>query len=138
MWDCFHSWNRHVSIYKRENWGHTQMYDPKNPLVSLLTENICSYFCNYLAPSVFHCGNNAGKNRPPHPVCHMNTDRRRNLLQIYKDARFFLEIPLCYCIRILQSSICFKRRFYNSTNNEFSFVTRLLASVAHFKRQEIV
>lgn len=130
--------NTQLYIYKRENWGHTRMYDPKNPLVSLLTENICSYFCNYLAPSVFHCGNNVERGKPLLPIYRMNTDQHHNLLQIYKDARSFSEIPLRYRIRIFQFGICLKCRLYDSTSNEFSRVTTLLVGVAHFKRQKIV
>lgn len=111
---------------------------PKILKINLPTENFYNCLCNYLVPNVFRCGNNVERGKPLLPIYRMNTDQHHNLLQIYKDARSFSEIPLRYRIRILQISICFKCRFYDSTRNEFSCVTTLLASVAHFKRQKVV
>lgn len=100
------------------------MYDPKNPLVNLLTENICSYFCNYLAPNVFRCDNNVERNKPLLPIYHTNMDRRRNLLQIYKDARSFLEIPLFNRVRIFQVRVSFKRHGNFGTDNNLALIAR--------------
>ena len=114
-----------MSICKRENWGHTQMYDPKNPLVSLLTENICSYFCNYLAPNVFRCDNNAEKGTPPHPFYHTNMVLCHNFLQIDKDARSFLEAPLFNRVRIFQVRVRFKRHGDFGTGDNLALIARI-------------
>ena len=129
--------NTQPYICKRENWGHTRMYDPKNPFVSLLTGNICNYLCNYLVPSVFRCGNNAGRDRLPHPVYHTNMVQHHDLLQIYKDARSFWEIPLFNLVRIFQVLVRFELYSYYSALNNLTHITRIVFTASGSRAQRL-
>ena len=70
------------------------MYDPKHLITQFLTENFCNYLCNWSAPNTVHYDKIVGKDKPFLLIFHIGTCRRRTLLQIYKDARSFWEIPL--------------------------------------------
>ena len=70
------------------------MYDPKHLITQFLTENFCSCLCNYLAPNNVHCDKIVGKDKALLLIYRTNMCQRHILLQIYKDARSFWEIPL--------------------------------------------
>ena len=70
------------------------MYDPNHLITQFLTENFCSYLCNWSAPNVVHCDKIVEKDKLFLLIFHTNKYRHHTLLQIYKDARSFWEIPL--------------------------------------------
>ena len=101
------------------------MYDPKHLITQFLTENFCNYLCNYLVPSVFRCDNNVERDKPLLPIYHTNMVQRHDLLQIYKNARSFWEIPLFDLIRIFQVLVHFELYTYYSALNNLTHITRI-------------
>ena len=113
------------------------MCDPKHLITQFLTENFCSCLCNYLAPNVFHCDNNVERDRLPHPVYHTNMVQHHDLLQIYKNARSFWEIPLFNFVRIFQSRVRFECYGYYSALNNLAHITRIAFTVSGSRAQRL-
>ena len=113
------------------------MHDPKHLITQFLTENFCNYLCNYLVPSVFRCGNNAGRDRLPHPVYHTNMVQHHDLLQIYKNARSFWEIPLFNLVRIFQVLVRFELYIYYSALNNLTHITRIVFTASGSRAQRL-
>lgn len=99
------------------------MYDPKHLITQFLTENFCSCLCNWLAPNTVHYDRIVEKDKPFLLIFHTDTCRHHTLLQIYKDARSFWEIPLRSHNRVRvflatkgngKSVVSFQHRFFCS------------------------
>ena len=113
------------------------MYGPKHLITQFLTENFYSCLCNCWAPSVFRCGNNAGRDRLPHPVYHTNMVQHHDLLQIYKNARSFWEIPLFNLVRIFQVLVRFELYIYYSALNNLTHITRIVFTASGSRAQRL-